>query len=147
MTQEVLIIRRILVGTEGLPDDEAALAALCSTVNPERAQLRIVNVITVPMTAPLDAPMPDAEAHAARILQRAREIAGRFNIPVDTAVLRGRRVGECLAEDARRGRASAIFVRFRSRSAPMGHYLVSATVSVLLNTAPCPVLTMHFPHR
>jgi nucleotide-binding universal stress UspA family protein len=135
-----------LIGTEGRPEDETALAALCEVLDPYRDNLRIVHVLTVPMTAPLDAHMPDAEKHAARLLSRAREITSRFKLHVETAILRGREVGECLVEEARRMRASAVLVRFRSRPAPMGHYLISMTVSTLLNTCPCAVITVHLPH-
>jgi hypothetical protein len=65
---------RLLIGTEGRPEDETALAALCEVLDPDRAQLRIVRVITVPITPPLEVQIPEAEEHAARLLTRAREI-------------------------------------------------------------------------
>jgi nucleotide-binding universal stress UspA family protein len=145
MAQEILTAR-LLIGTEGRPEDEAALAAICEVLDPDRVELRIVHVLTVPMTAPLEAAMPEAEKHAAHLLRRAQEITARFGLHVETAILRGREVGGSLVEEARRVRASAVLVRFRSRPAPMGHYLVSMTVSTLLNTCPCPVITVHLPH-
>ncbi len=147
MEPEALVVRKLIVGTEGRPEDEQALGAFCATLNGERVTLRIVHVLTVPRTAPLDVPMPEAEERAERLLARSREIAERFHISVETAVLRGREVGACLVEDARRVMADAVFVRFRSRPAPMGHYVVSANVSTLLNAAPCPVITFHVRHH
>lgn len=147
MEREVLVTRTILVGTEGRPEDEGALAMLCSTLDAQRVRLRIVHVLTVPMTAPLDAPLAEAEEAGATMLERAREIAGRFDVPVDTALLRGRAVGDCLVEEARRTMASAVCIRFRSRPAPMGHHVASRVVSRLLDAAPCPVIIMHLPHR
>ncbi|GEM_PF-1965244 len=146
MSLDVLVVRKILVGTEGLPDDETALLTLGSLLGPDRAVLRIVHVITVPMTVPLEASMPEAEARAEAVLARASELAARLRVPVETAVLRGRSVGEALVEEARRAEASAVCVRLRSRPAPMGHYLVSATVSTLLHASPCPVIVFHLPH-
>ncbi len=147
MEREALVIKRILVGTEGRPEDERALTEFCGTLDAERVQLRIVHVLTVPMTAPLDTSMPEAERQANQFLRRSREIAERFHVPVETAILRGREVGASLIEEARRTGADAVCVRFRSRPAPLGHYLVSSTVSVLLSSAPCPVITFHFPHH
>ncbi len=147
MEQETLVIRKLLVGTEGRADDERALTGLCSALDRDRMVLRIVHVLTVPQTVPLDVAMPDAERHANQVLERSREIAERFDVPVETAVLRGREVGTSLVEEARRCGADAVYVRYRSRPAPLGHYVVGATVSTLLSSAPCPVITLHFPHR
>jgi nucleotide-binding universal stress UspA family protein len=144
---DTLVIREILVGTEGLAEDERALAALCGALDGQRVKLRIVHVLTVPMTAPLDVAMPDAERQAAQLLERSGKIAERFAMPAETAVLRGREVGTCLVEEALRCGADAVCVRFRSRPAPLGHFVVSATVSTLLSSSPCPVITLHFPHR
>jgi len=147
MEREALVIRKLLVGTEGQPEDERALAALCETHDANHVRLRIVHVLTVPMTAPLDVPMPEAEGRADTLLGRSREIAERFNIPVETVLLRGREVGVSLVEEARRTHADAVCVRFRSRPAPLGHYLVSSTVSALLSASPCPVIVFHLPHH
>jgi nucleotide-binding universal stress UspA family protein len=91
--------------------------------------------------------MPEAERRADALLRRSSEIADRFNVPAETALLRGREVGACLVEEAHRTHADAVFVRFRSRPAPLGHYLVSSTVSALLSASPCPVITFHLPHH
>jgi nucleotide-binding universal stress UspA family protein len=91
--------------------------------------------------------MPEAERRADALLRRSREIAERFGVPVETTLLRGREVGACLVEDAGRTRADAVCIRFRSRPAPLGHYLVSSTVSVLLRASRCPVITFHLPHH
>jgi nucleotide-binding universal stress UspA family protein len=147
MEGEALVIRKFLVGTEGHPEDERALTALCETLDADHVRLRIVHVLTVPMTVPLDVSMPEAERCADVLLRRSREIAERFDVPVETAVLRGREVGASLVEEARRTQADAVCVRFRSRPAPLGHYLVSSTVSVLLSSAPCTLITFHLPHR
>src|SRR5215471_7345478 len=115
MEREALVIRKILVGTEGLPEDERALTALCETLDGGRVQLRLVHVLTVPRTASLDVAMTELERRAEQLLRRSRAIAERFRVPAETVTLRGREVGAALVEEARRVRADAICVRFRSR--------------------------------
>lgn len=61
MEREALVIRTILAGTEGLPEDERALTVLCETLDKGCVHLRIVHVLTIPRTAPLDVAMPEAE--------------------------------------------------------------------------------------
>src|SRR5215831_13743522 len=114
--------------------------------NPDRMLLRIVHVLTVPLTAPLDVCLPQAEQASARILRRAQAIAGKAGMAVETAILRGRSVGEALVEDARRTGASAIAVRLRSRETVGAHVLLSLTMRRLLRGAPCPVIIVHLPH-
>jgi nucleotide-binding universal stress UspA family protein len=140
--------RTILLGIEGHPDDEKAIAVVCETMDLRSVTLRIVNVLTVPMTAPLDAPMPEVESRASRMLESAGAVAREFGAPrIETAVLRGRMVSETLLEEARRISPIAIVVRLRSQDAFLEHRVISPTVSAVLAGAPCPVVTVHLPHR
>jgi nucleotide-binding universal stress UspA family protein len=140
--------RTILVGIEGHQDDEMAVAVLCETMDLRAATLRIVNVLTVPMTAPIDVSMPEVESRASRMLESAGKVAREFGAPrIETAVLRGRMVSETLLEEARRIGPVAIVVRLRSPDALLEHRVISPTVSAVLAGAPCPVVTVHLPHR
>jgi len=140
--------RKILLGIEGRREDEMAVATLCEAFDFRDTVLRIVNVLTVPMTAPLDVPMPEVEAEAARMLGAIAKIAGELGVSrVETAGLRGRMVSEALMEEARRIDAAAIIVRLRSHHPPLEHRVISPTVSALLAAAPCPVIALHIPHR
>jgi len=138
----------ILLGIEGHQDDEMAVAVLCETMDLRSATLRIVNVLTVPMTAPLDAPMPEVETRASRMLESAGKIARELGAPrIETAVLRGRMVSETLLEEARRIGPIATVARLRSQVAPREHRVISSTLSGVLAGASCPVVTVHLPHR
>jgi nucleotide-binding universal stress UspA family protein len=141
-------VRTVLLGIEGHLDDDMAVAALCETLELQSTTLRIVNILTVPMTAPLDVPMPEIEARASRLLEAAGKVARELGAAqIQTAILRGRLVSEALLEEARRIRPIAIVIRLRSQDAPLEHRLISPTVSALLAGAPCPVVTIHLPHR
>ena len=143
-----MAVRTILLGIEGHEDDEMAVAVLCETMDVRSATLRIVNVLTVPMTAPLDVAMPGVETHASRMLESAGKVARELGAPrIETAVLPGRTVNEALLEEARRIRPIAIVVRLRSQNAPFEHRVISPIVSGMLAGATCPVVTVHLPHR
>src|SRR5205807_4594828 len=118
----------ILLGSEGRQDDEMPVAVVCEAMDFRPATLRIVHVLTVPMTAPLDAPMPEVETRASRMLESGGKIARELGAPrIETAVLRGRMVGETLLEEARRIGPIAIVVRLRSQDAPLEHRVISPT--------------------
>ena len=51
MEREALIMKKILMGTEGRPEDERALTALCETIGADHVRLRIVHVLTVVLSA------------------------------------------------------------------------------------------------
>ena len=141
-------VRTILLGIEGHQDDEMAVAVLCETMDLRSATLRIVNVLTVPMTAPLDVSMPEVESQALGMLESAGKVALQLGAPrIETAVLRGRKVSEALLEEALRIDPVAIVVRLRSQDAPLEHHVISPTVSAVLAGAACPVVTVHLPHR
>jgi nucleotide-binding universal stress UspA family protein len=141
-------VRTILLGIEGRQDDAMAVAALCETLDLRSTSLRIVSVLTVPMTAPLDVPMPDVEAQTSRMLEAAGKVARELGaVHTETAILRGRLVSEALLEEARRIDPIAIVIRLRSQDAPLEHRVISPTVSALLAGAACPVVTVHLPHR
>jgi nucleotide-binding universal stress UspA family protein len=145
---EPVSVRTILLGIEGHQDDEMAVAVVCETMDLRSATLRIVNVLTVPMTAPLDVPMPEVESRASRMLESAGKVAREFGTSrVETAVLRGRTVSETLLEEARRIDPIAIVVRLRSQDALLEHRVISSTVSAVLAGAACPVVTIHMPHQ
>lgn len=141
--------RLVLIGTQGHPEDEIAIRALwasCAMFNSERLVLRIVHVLTLPMTVPLDVSVPQAEQASARILCRAQAIARTAGMAAETAILRGRSVAEAIVDDARRTGASAIAVRLRGRETVGAHVLLSLTMRRLLRDAPCPVIIVHLPH-
>jgi nucleotide-binding universal stress UspA family protein len=141
-------VRTVLLGIEGHGDDEMAVATLCETLDLQSMALRIVTILTVPMTAPLDVPMPEVEAQASRRLEAAEKVARELGAPqIQTAILRGRMVSEALLEEARRIRPVAIVIRLRGQDAPFEHRVIRPTVSALLAGAACPVVTIHLPHR
>lgn len=138
----------ILLGTQGRIEDDVAIRTFWTRcgVNPEGVLLRIVHVLTLPVTVPLNVYLPQAEEKSAHILRRAQVVARTTGATVQTAVLRGRSVAEALVEDARRTSATAIVVRLRSRETLGAHLLLSRTVRGLLTNAPCPVIIVHLPH-
>jgi len=140
----------ILFGVRGDRDDERAIRALRGLyggIDFERARLRLVHVLTVPMTLPLDAELPHADAEAAGVLGRANLVAAAAGISARTATVRARTVAGGLAEDARWSSARGIVVSLCHREAVGAHVILSRTVRTLLKAAPCPVYLLHLPHR
>ena len=102
----------------GLDDDIVATAGRLAAAErkqggvEDKPRLDVVYVIEVPLTLPLDAPLPpDREAEAQRALARAREVGEEYeDVDVSTEVIRARKVGAGIIEAARRSEAEAIVI-------------------------------------
>lgn len=99
---------------EELDDDIMSTAGqLASEKGPTGgAAIEAIYVLVVPMSLPLDAPLPElklAEARAA--LERARRVGQEYEgVDVETTLVRGRTVGSAIVEEARRRKVEAIVI-------------------------------------
>ena len=110
-------------------------------------------MIEVPLTLPLDAPLPpEREAEAQRALARAREVGEEYeDVGVSTEVIRARKVGAGILEAARRSGAEAIVIGGEPPTKIRGGAMIGgigaakpaeigAATEYVLKKAPCRVL-------
>jgi basic amino acid/polyamine antiporter, APA family len=147
-----------LLGGE-LDDDIVHTAALLvSSENPDEAAIdhatiEAVWIFRVPMSLPLDAPLPEAQLLAARAaLARAKRLGEEYTgVEVATATVRTRRTGQAIVEEARRRGVEAIVLAAdetaRSRAGSLlggrtlvGESTVSETIRYVVARAPCRVI-------
>jgi APA family basic amino acid/polyamine antiporter len=154
--------RNILVPVFGtkLDDDIVATAGRLAAAeqaesgkDEEDARLELVYVIEVPLTLPLDAPLPpEREDEARRALERAREVGEEYeDVGITTEVIRARKVGAGILEAARRGGSEAIVIGGEPPSKIRGGAKIGgiggakpaeigAATEYVLKKAPCRVL-------
>jgi basic amino acid/polyamine antiporter, APA family len=152
---------RILVpifGTE-LDDDIVATAGRLAAADEDRsdelpgARLDVIYVVEVPMTLPLDAPLPPEREEAARqALKRAKEVGEEYeSVEVHTELLPARSIGAGIVEMARRTAAEAIVMGGEPPTKIRGGAVlggigtarpdeVGAATEYVLKKAPCRVL-------
>jgi APA family basic amino acid/polyamine antiporter len=141
-------------------DDIVATAGRLAAAEQEQAdgagsesRLDVIYVIEVPLTLPLDAPLPpEREEEARRALERAREVGEEYeDVDVSTEVIRARNVGAGILEAARRTGAEAIVIGGEPPSKIRGGAIVGgigaakpaeigAATEYVLKKAPCRVL-------
>jgi basic amino acid/polyamine antiporter, APA family len=154
--------RNILVPVFGtkLDDDIVATAGRLAAAEQaesgsgdDDARLELVYVIEVPLTLPLDAPLPpEREVEARRALERAREVGEEYeDVGVSTEVIRARKVGAGILEAARRSGSEAIVIGGEPPSKIRGGAKIGgigaakpaeigAATEYVLKKAPCRVL-------
>jgi nucleotide-binding universal stress UspA family protein len=132
-------IKRILVPTSGTPYSERGIELACRLGEEQKAEIYLVNVLEVPRTLPLEAPLPDAEAKAEDIVKRGEEIVTLRGLPVKGEVKRGRVAGEEIIRAAKDWEADLIVMGIRSQ-VTMAQDILGRNSGLILRRAPCEVI-------
>jgi basic amino acid/polyamine antiporter, APA family len=95
-------------------------------VEEEGAVIEAIWVFEVPLALPLDAPLPEAQIKRARAaLARAKQVGEEYEgVEVATAIVRGRRTGEAIVNEARRRGVEAIVLAAEEPSRVRGGALL-----------------------
>ena len=131
-------VRRILVPIEDSEYARRAIEVACRLGERQKAEVILVHVIEVPMTLPLNAPLPDSEARAWKVLEEAKQIVSFHGLPGHVRVERARQAGPGIVQAVEHEGASMIVVGLKSGTAPGD--LMGRTSRWLLSRAPCEVL-------
>jgi nucleotide-binding universal stress UspA family protein len=118
----------------------------CQLAAEHGASVTAVTVIEVPVELPLDAHMIEEETEAKHVLELARPIADRYGVNASTRLVRGRKAGEAIVEEARRASAQIVILRApRKQRISRGARLFGGTVDFVLKHAPCRVMVAAAP--
>jgi len=132
-------IKKILVPTSGTTYSERGIELACRLGEEQKAEIYLVNVLEVPRTLPLEAPLPDAEAKAEDIVKRGEEIVSLRGLPVRGEVKRGRVAGEEIIRAAKDWEADLIVMGIRSQ-VTMAQDILGRDSGLILRRAPCEVI-------
>ena len=119
----------------------------------EGAMIEAIWVFEMPLSLPLDAPLPDAQLHRAReALARAKQVGEEYEgVQVATAMVRARRTGQAIVNEARRRGVEAIVLAtedpsrvrggalFGGAGGPLDNFVGEITRYVI-RKAPCRVI-------
>jgi len=132
-------IKKILVPTSGALYSERGIELACRLGEEQKAEIYLVNVLEVPRTLPLEAPMPEAEAKAQDIIKRGESIVSLRGLPAKGEVRRGRVAGEEIIRAARDWEADLIVMGIRSQIR-MAQEILGRNSDLILRRAPCEVI-------
>jgi anti-anti-sigma regulatory factor len=103
-----------------------------------RQQITLAALIAVPRNKPLNTPMPDEEAEAVALLERAEAVAKRHNLPYARHVERVRDPEEGLLQLIKTYKASHTYIGAYADHSHDEQFL--RLVEILLHRAPCNVI-------
>jgi APA family basic amino acid/polyamine antiporter len=131
--------RTIVVPVVRTYESEEALVAAARLATERRATIAVVHVIEVPMDRTLDQVTADELDEADDILEQARGLVETYGVRTFARLVRARRAGPAIVEEAERRNAELIVMgaprRVRGRRALFG-----PTVDYVLKASPCRVL-------
>jgi basic amino acid/polyamine antiporter, APA family len=128
---------------EELDDDIVSTAGQLASDDEGGAAIEVIYVVVVPMSLPLDAPLPESKLEAGRAaLERAKRVGEEYEgVTVDATLVRGRTVGSAIVEEARRRQVEAIVIagrRPQERGEVTAYVLEKAPTRVLVTAPPDP---------
>ncbi len=135
---------KILVPVTGTEVDEEAIKLACRLVKKNRAGIRVIYVITIKRTLPLDAEIESEIRKAEGILDQMERVAEEENYVVETDLLQAREAGLTIVEEAVEQKVDLILmgVKYKRR---FGQFSLGNTVLYVLKNAPCRVILCHQP--
>ncbi len=139
-------IKKILVPTSGTLYSERGIELACRLGEEQKAEVYLINVIEVPRTLPMEAPMPEAESKAQEILKAGESIVTLRGLPVKGEVRRGRVAGEEIIRAAKDWDADLIVMGIRSEIR-MAQEILGRTSDLVLRRAPCEVIVDKLSER
>jgi APA family basic amino acid/polyamine antiporter len=134
--------RTILVPVSRSLESEEALVAAARLAAERGARIAVVRVLEIPLELPLDADMPEDAEEADVLLDEARALVESYGVRAVPRLLRARRAGPAIVEEARRRNAELVVVGASRRRARRGRQAVSETVDSILKASPSRVLVV-----
>jgi APA family basic amino acid/polyamine antiporter len=138
------VYERILVPMKFGPIGEEVLATAIKLAEERGCAVSAINVISVPLDTPLDAPMAEAEERAHASLLEAQILAWEHRVEVKTEIVRARSIGEAIVQAARAHEADLIVVGSAPRWRRQSRFF-SPTVDYVLRHASSEVMVIAYP--
>jgi len=137
-------LKKILVPTNGTNYSERAIELACRLGIEQQAEIIIVNVIEVPRTLPLEAPLIQAEQKSEEALQRGREIVELHHLTPIVLAERAREASEGIIRTAKEQGADLVVLGLRT-NLKAAQYLLGRTTETVVRRAPCEVVLDKLP--
>jgi basic amino acid/polyamine antiporter, APA family len=139
--------RNVLVPIVHRRESEAAVDLACRLATERGAAIAAVTVLEVPLELSLDAPLPDAiELRAHDLLDEARAIGDAYGVDVVGRLIRERRAGRAIVDEAARRNSEIIVMGAPRRDVRRrSGRIFGDTVDFVLKHAPCRVMVAAAP--
>jgi basic amino acid/polyamine antiporter, APA family len=139
--------RNVLVPIVGRRESEEAVDLACRLATERGATIAALTVLEVPLELPLDARLPPETEHRANdLLDEVRAIGDAYGVAVIGRIVRARRPGRAIVDEAERRNSEIIVMGAPRRDhGRRQRRIFGGTVDFVLKNAPCRVLVAASP--
>jgi APA family basic amino acid/polyamine antiporter len=123
---------------------QEVLATALKLAEERGAEVRVLHVLKIPMSLPLDADMGEQEALGREAIDEAREIAEEQGVVVEGEVVRARSRSEAIVAEATRLNADLVVMGSAARWRTQSRFF-SPTVDEVLRHSPSEVMVVTYP--
>ena len=144
---DALEYRNVLVPVVSRRESEAAVDLACRLAAERRGSIVALTVLEVPLELPLDADLPGhAERKAHELLDEARAIGDAYGVDVVGRLVRSRRAGRAIVEEAERRNSEIVVMGAPRRDEHRRRgRIFGGTVDFVLKNAHCRVMVAAAP--
>lgn len=129
----------VLVPVTGRPYSLKAVELACRLGETHKAEVLLATFLEVPLSLPLEAPAPEAEAEGQSLLDQAKAVVEQHELPCRTKIQRAREAGEGILALARDEDVDLIVLGVTPKALGARSAL-GRTAENLLRRAPCEVI-------
>ncbi len=139
--------RNVLVPVVWRRESEAAVDLACRLASERGGSIVALSVLEIPLELPLDGDLPEgAELKANDLLDEARAIGEAYGVNVVGRLVRGRRAGRTIVDEATRRNSEIIVMGAPRRDEQRRRgRIFGGTVDFVLKNAPCRVMVAAAP--
>ncbi len=112
----------------------------CRLAAERRATIAALSVIELALELPIDARLEDEEERADEQLDEARAIGDSYGVTVVTRLVRARKAGRAIVDEATRRQSEIIVMGAPRGGQRVGKAIFGDTVDFVLKHAPCRVM-------
>jgi len=131
--------QKILVPVAGTTADEETLKLACVLARPNKAKVRVIYVIILNRSLPIDAEIESEIKKGEEILSRMEKLAAEIDYEIETDLLQAREVGPSIIDEAADYDIDLIVmgIKYKQR---LGQFNLGNVVPYVLKNAHCKVI-------
>lgn len=135
---------RVLVALRDAEHVNNLMKLACQMADVMKADLTALHVVEVAPTLPLDADSEILDRPGKQVLSLAREVALENHRTISTLLLRARKAGEAVVDEAQGQGADLLIVGYHHKPG-LSEVLLGSTVQYVAHHAPCRILVQIAP--
>ncbi len=132
-------MKQVLVPVSGNSVDSKLIEIACNLARKHKAEVRLIHVIKVARSLPLDAELESELKQGKEVINRMEKVVEDEDLEVESDIIQAREVGPAVVGMAHEKNIDLIVVGLNHRK-QLGEFSLGEVVFYILKNSPCPVV-------